>query len=79
MATKQRLPMFLECDKDKVFCRVREIKEGLAFKALARSGRLYSLSGAFLMPVSRYLSIRIIRDVLKRGRLFIWTGDRHGD
>ena len=79
MVTKQRLPRFFEEDKDKVFCRVREIKDGLKIKALTRSSRLYSLCGVFLMPLTYRTPLGVIKRVAKRGHLFIWTGDRHVD
>lgn len=79
MVTKKRLPMFFEEDKGKVFCRVREIKEWRKFKALARHARLYSLCGVFLLPLRSGTPLAVIKQVAKRGHLFIWTGDRHVD
>lgn len=62
-------------DENKVFCRVRKIKNVVKFLQYRKNNRLYFRCGSRLLPATQ--TIGDLRDLANSGDLFIWTGDKH--
>lgn len=78
MVTKPRLPRFFDEDKGKVFCRVRDIKEGLRFKVLARNCA-ERRPGREPYELSEYIALLIRQDDARvRGRIKAISANRCG-
>lgn len=77
MIKRNYIPRRFEEDKNKVFCRVREILSAAEFAGLRRKGRLYYRCGAVLMKCK--FKMLILRKLAQRGELYLWTGDRDVD
>lgn len=75
--TRIRIPRRFEEDKNKVFCKVREINSAALMAAARRRNRIYYRCGAVLLPCN--FKMLQLRRLAKRGWLYLWTGDRDVD